>query len=136
MTRHLDSRSGHHHEEPQEDYGGLHRDLRSTGAKMSRRNNLRMAASFGACASVLQLLGCGFTRDVTGVVRNDIRTSFGTWRTKLRPRKSRCPRRLVIWYTQRPDTVRVFPIFRRSLSPPTTYSVMDRRWNSRRAPGM
>lgn len=121
MTLHLDSRNSHHDEEPHEDYGGLHRDLLATGASMSRRNILRMAASFGASASVFQLLGCGSASDVTGtaddgsetsnngtatcpskiptetagpypgegsngpnvlnvtgVVRNDIRTSFGT----------------------------------------------------------
>lgn len=121
MTLYLNSSAGHHHhdEEPHEDYGGLHRDLAATGASMSRRNILRMAAKFGASAGVLQLLGCGSNSDltgttgggstntgtascpskiptetagpypaegsngpnvlnVTGVVRNDIRSSFGT----------------------------------------------------------
>lgn len=104
----------HDHAEPHEDYGGLHRDLVATGSMMSRRHILRMAASIGASAGVLQLLGCKSTTDltgthnpggngscsktptetagpypgdgsnganvlnVTGVVRNDIRSSFGT----------------------------------------------------------
>lgn len=107
----------HHDEEPHEDYGGLHRDLVATGARMSRRNILAMAARFGASAGALQLLGCSTSSsltgteetnngsgnptcakiptetagpypgdgsnganvlNVTGVVRNDIRSSFGT----------------------------------------------------------
>lgn len=93
-----------HHHEPHEDFGGLLRDLRSTGAAMDRRQLLRFAASFGA----LTLLGCGSSAadsgdgtdqcgktpeetagpfpgdssngpnvlNSTGVVRSDIRTSF------------------------------------------------------------
>ena len=94
-----------HHHEPHEDFGGLLRDLRSTGAAMDRRQLLRFAASFGA----LTLFGCGSTTadsadggtdqcgripeetagpypgdssngpnvlNATGVVRSDIRTSF------------------------------------------------------------
>ena len=38
-----------------EDFGGLLRDLRATGASMDRRALLRMAASMGA----LSLMGCG-----------------------------------------------------------------------------
>lgn len=103
----------HDHDEPHEDYGGLQRDLRATGAAMSRRNILRMAAGFGASTALLQLLGCESSSvtgeetpdpnascsripaetagpypgdgsnganvlNVTGVVRNDIRSSFGT----------------------------------------------------------
>jgi protocatechuate 3,4-dioxygenase beta subunit len=44
-----------------DDFGGLHRDLRSTGAAMDRRQLFRVAASFGA----LQLLGCTNTADAT-----------------------------------------------------------------------
>lgn len=87
-----------------EDFGGLLRDLRATGAAMGRRDLLRMAASLGA----LSLLGCGSSTgpdddgngdcsripeetagpypgegsngpnvlNQTGVVRSDIRSSF------------------------------------------------------------
>ena len=44
-----------------DDYGGLHRDLRSIGARVDRRHLLRMAGLFGAGAGVLQLLGCSDT---------------------------------------------------------------------------
>jgi protocatechuate 3,4-dioxygenase beta subunit len=42
-----------------DDYGGLHRDLRATGAAMDRRGLLRLAARFGVGAGALTLLGCG-----------------------------------------------------------------------------
>ena len=44
-----------------DDFGGLHRDLRSIGARMDRRHMLRLAGRFGAGAGVLQLLGCSDT---------------------------------------------------------------------------
>lgn len=44
----------YHHDEPHEDYGGLLRDLKSTGSAMNRRQVLRFAASLGA----LTLFGC------------------------------------------------------------------------------
>src|SRR5688572_1439622 len=44
-----------------DDFGGLHRDLRSIGARMDRRHMLRLAGRFGASAGVLQLLGCSDT---------------------------------------------------------------------------
>jgi protocatechuate 3,4-dioxygenase beta subunit len=44
-----------------DDFGGLHRDLVSTGALMDRRNLLRLAGRFGAGVGALQLLGCGDT---------------------------------------------------------------------------
>lgn len=80
MTLHLSSPLGHHHhdEEPHEDYGGLHRDLAATGATMSRRNILRMAARFGASAGVLQLLGCGSTSELTGTTETDGTSNTGT----------------------------------------------------------
>lgn len=84
MTLYLNSSAGHHghhdHEEPHEDYGGLHRDLKATGATMSRRNILRMAAKFGASAGALQLLGCGGTSDITGTTgtSTDGTTNTGT----------------------------------------------------------
>lgn len=95
----------HHHEAPHEDFGGLLRDLRSTGAVMDRRGLLRFAASLGA----LTLFGCTSATGTdddggngncsripeetagpfpgegsngpnvlnqTGVVRSDIRSSF------------------------------------------------------------
>src|SRR5437868_13690078 len=41
-----------------DDFGGLHRDLRQTGAAMGRRKLLRLAAGFGASLGGLYLLGC------------------------------------------------------------------------------
>lgn len=41
-----------------DDFGGLHRDLQSTGARIDRRHLLRLAGRLGAGAGVLQLLGC------------------------------------------------------------------------------
>jgi protocatechuate 3,4-dioxygenase beta subunit len=58
--------SHHHHDDDHDDMGGLHRDLRATGGVMDRRRVLRMAASWGARLSVLNLLGCGSVADVTG----------------------------------------------------------------------
>jgi protocatechuate 3,4-dioxygenase beta subunit len=47
----------HEHDEDHDDFGGLHRDLRSTGAAMDRRKLLRLAG-LGAGWGVLTLLGC------------------------------------------------------------------------------
>src|SRR5215207_4517341 len=47
------------HHDDHDEFGGLHRDLRLTGAAMDRRRALRLAASFGASFGALQLLGCG-----------------------------------------------------------------------------
>ena len=41
-----------------DEFGGLHRDLAATGAAMDRRGLLRLAATLGGAAGVLQLLGC------------------------------------------------------------------------------
>jgi protocatechuate 3,4-dioxygenase beta subunit len=95
-----------------DDFGGLHRDLRATGALMDRRGLFRMAARLGAGVGALQVLGCGggsektpttptppgtcskvpeetagpypgdgsngpSVLNLTGVVRSDIRPSFG-----------------------------------------------------------
>ena len=49
------------HDRHHDDFGGLHRDLRSIGARMDRRHMLRLAGRFGAGAGVLQLLGCSDT---------------------------------------------------------------------------
>lgn len=50
--------SGRHAHDDHDDFGGLHRDLLSTGKAMDRRQLLRIAASFGAGFGALQLLGC------------------------------------------------------------------------------
>ena len=47
------------HHDDHDEFGGLHRDLRLTGAAMNRRRALRLAASFGASLGAMQLLGCG-----------------------------------------------------------------------------
>jgi protocatechuate 3,4-dioxygenase beta subunit len=47
-----------HHHDDHDDHGGLHRDLRSTGAAMDRRRLLRVAATLGASFTAMQLLGC------------------------------------------------------------------------------
>lgn len=47
-----------HDEHDHDDHGGLHRDLRSTGAAMDRRGLLKVVARFGITVGTLQLLGC------------------------------------------------------------------------------
>ena len=47
------------HHDDHDEFGGLHRDLRLTGAAMGRRRALGLAARFGASLGALQLLGCG-----------------------------------------------------------------------------
>jgi protocatechuate 3,4-dioxygenase beta subunit len=42
-----------------DDFGGLQRDLRATGAAMDRRNLFRLMARFGGAVGALQLIGCG-----------------------------------------------------------------------------
>ncbi len=59
MLRSIIGLHDHDHADAHDDHGGLHRDLRSTGAAMGRRAALRMAARFGAGFSALSLLGCG-----------------------------------------------------------------------------
>ena len=100
------------HHDSHDDFGGLHRDLRQTGAAIDRRKALRLAARFGMGLGALQLLGCGDSAsdettapdgldsctkipeetagpfpgegsngpnvlNQAGVVRSDIRSSFG-----------------------------------------------------------
>ena len=48
----------HDHSDAHDDYGGLHRDLRATGAAIDRRHLLRMAARAGVGVGALQLMGC------------------------------------------------------------------------------
>ena len=52
-----------HHDH--DDFGGLHRDLVSTGASMDRRQLLRIAASLGAGFGAMQLFGCSNAADIT-----------------------------------------------------------------------
>jgi protocatechuate 3,4-dioxygenase beta subunit len=59
-----------------DDFGGLHRDLRQTGAAMDRRQLLRLAARFGVGVSALQLLGCG--ADAAAMTSVDDTTGTGT----------------------------------------------------------
>ena len=47
------------HHDDHDEFGGLHRDLRLTGAAMDRRRALRLAARFGFSVGALQLFGCG-----------------------------------------------------------------------------
>jgi len=47
-----------HHDDDHDEFGGLHRDLRLTGAAMDRRGALRFAARFGASLGAIHLLGC------------------------------------------------------------------------------
>jgi protocatechuate 3,4-dioxygenase beta subunit len=52
----------HHHDDHQDDhddFGGLGRDLRATGAAMDRRGLLRLAGRFGVALGALPLIGCG-----------------------------------------------------------------------------
>src|SRR6476660_6192987 len=53
----------HEHDDDHDDFGGLQRDLRATGAAMGRRRALGLAARFGAGLGVLQLLGCASAAD-------------------------------------------------------------------------
>lgn len=48
-----------HHDHDHDDHGGLHRDLKETGAAMDRRGMLRVAARFGVALGGIQLIGCG-----------------------------------------------------------------------------
>lgn len=50
----------HHHEsQDHDDFGGLQRDLRATGAAMDRRDLLRLAGRLGVAVGAIPLLGCG-----------------------------------------------------------------------------
>jgi protocatechuate 3,4-dioxygenase beta subunit len=51
------------HHDDHDDFGGLHRDLRSTGAAMDRRRAIRLAARFGFGVGALHVLGCGDSTD-------------------------------------------------------------------------
>jgi len=47
-----------HQDDDHDEFGGLHRDLRLTGAAMDRRGALRLAARFSASLGAIHLLGC------------------------------------------------------------------------------
>jgi protocatechuate 3,4-dioxygenase beta subunit len=51
----------HPHDDDHDDFGGLHRDLRATGAALNRRSWLRLAARLGGAAGTMHLIGCGET---------------------------------------------------------------------------
>jgi protocatechuate 3,4-dioxygenase beta subunit len=60
-----------HGDDDHDEFGGLHRDLRLTGAAMDRRRALRLAASFGVSLGALQLLGCSDGSDDYGTTDPD-----------------------------------------------------------------
>lgn len=62
----------HRHDDAHDEFGGLQRDLLSTGAVMDRRHILRLAANFGASLGAFHLLGCG------GALATDAASSDGT----------------------------------------------------------
>lgn len=88
------------HNDVHDEFGGLHRDLLATGARIDRRELLRLGAKLGLSFGALQLLGCGGDSSgpkdlcaripdeigegssspevlkLTGIVRSDIRSSF------------------------------------------------------------
>jgi protocatechuate 3,4-dioxygenase beta subunit len=67
----LSARVAHrdHDHDDHDDHGGLHRDLKATGAAMDRRGMLRLATRFGVALSGLQLVGCA--SDAAAVVGTD-----------------------------------------------------------------
>jgi len=70
--------TAHNLHDDHDDFGGLHRDLRATGAVMDRRGVLRLAARFGMGAGALQLLGCGGSSSPTSPTETGTGTSTGT----------------------------------------------------------
>jgi len=83
--RHID------HDAPHEDYGGLHRDLKATGAAMDRRRVLRLAASLGAGLGALQLLGCRDSAAATGTNSNGDTGNTGGGACSLIPTETAGP---------------------------------------------
>ena len=62
-----------------DDFGGLQRDLRATGAAMGRRGLLRLAARAGMGVGALQLIGCGSSpTGATEAPTSNTSTSTGT----------------------------------------------------------
>jgi len=61
-----------------DDFGGLHRDLRATGAAIGRRGLLRLAARAGMGVGALQLIGCGSSpTSATDTVTSTTSTTTG-----------------------------------------------------------
>ena len=52
-----------------DDFGGLQRDLRATGAVMDRRHLFRIAATLGVGISALELIGCSGNTAVPDLCR-------------------------------------------------------------------
>ena len=67
-----------HDRDGHDDFGGLHRDLRATGAAMDRRGLLRLAARLGAGIGAGQMLGCGSSPTAASDTTTSTGTSTGT----------------------------------------------------------
>ena len=67
-----------HDHDGHDDFGGLHRDLRATGAAMDRRGLLRLAARLGAGIGTFQVLGCGSSPTTATDTTTSTGTSTGT----------------------------------------------------------
>jgi protocatechuate 3,4-dioxygenase beta subunit len=78
-----------HPDDDHDDFGGLHRDLRATGAAMDRRGLLRLAARVGlGAATALPLIGCGGSNpasptDTTDSGSNSGSSGTGTCTTRI-----------------------------------------------------
>ena len=71
-----------------DDFGGLQRDLRATGAAMDRRGWLRFAARLGAGIGTFQMVGCGSsptaaTDTTTGTASTGTGTGAATCTAKI-----------------------------------------------------
>jgi len=55
---HILSLRTNQHDDDHDDHGGLHRDLKETGAAIDRRGMLRLTARFGVALGGLQIIGC------------------------------------------------------------------------------
>jgi len=76
----------HDHQDDHDDFGGLGRDLRATGAAMDRRGLLRLAGRFGAALGALPLIGCGSsptTPSSTGSTNTGTGTGNSTCSTRI-----------------------------------------------------
>jgi protocatechuate 3,4-dioxygenase beta subunit len=71
----MESYTHHPHSDDHDDMGGLHRDLAATGAVMNRRGMLRLAATFGVGAGMLQMLGCGSSTPTSPTTNNSGETT-------------------------------------------------------------
>jgi len=67
------------YDDDHDDFGGLQRDLRATGAAIGRRGLLRLAARAGMGVGALQLIGCGSSpTSATEAPTSNTSTSTGT----------------------------------------------------------